>query len=83
MSDEAKALAGHYGRDATINKILPRCYWHGMKKDNLKFIQRCDVCHKNCPKFDKTNAVLHLVPVPSKVMHQIGVDICQLPEAGG
>lgn len=52
-SHKARDLFAHYGRDAINYKILPRDYWHGMKKDILYKAMRG--LSKNCPKFNKTS----------------------------
>src|SRR5436190_24119284 len=30
---------GHFGRDATYNKIAGKYYWKGMKKDNEEYVR--------------------------------------------
>ena len=61
-------------------KISGRFYWHNMINDVREFIAKCDECqrHKAMPK--QISQRLQNIPVPSQVMAQIGVDICNLPE---
>src|SRR5437762_1963245 len=37
---------GHFGKDATHNKISTRFWWKGMYKDIEDYIKRCDSCQK-------------------------------------
>lgn len=82
-SSHAKSMSCHYGRDATYEKISKRYYWNGMLEDVGKFIHECEICQKNCPKFDKSGDTLHSIPIPKEVMQQLGVDLCQLPNVDG
>ena len=77
---KSKAMASHRGRESTYEKMSGRFYWHHMINDVREFIAKCDKCqrHKAMPK--QISQRLQNVPVPSQVMAQIGVDICNLPE---
>src|SRR6266513_4056181 len=37
---------GHFGKDATHNKISTRFWWKGMYKDIEDYIKRCDSCQR-------------------------------------
>src|SRR5438034_2526405 len=37
-------MGGHFGKDATYNKISTRFWWKGMYKDIEDYIKRCDSC---------------------------------------
>ena len=73
-------MASHRGRESTYEKISGRFCWHNMINDVREFFVKCDECqrHKAVPK--KISQRLQNAPVPSQVMAQIGVDICNLPE---
>ena len=40
-------LSGHLGRKKTLQKLLQRFYWFGVKEDVFTWILRCDVCAAN------------------------------------
>ena len=80
---KAKAMASHRGRDTTYQKCSERFFWHNMRGDIAEFVKRCETCQKH-GKMEKSIAPeLQSVPVPSEVMKQIGIDICNLPEVDG
>ena len=64
----ARAMASHCGRDSTIQKISNRFLWHNIKDDVEEFIMKCNQCE------------LHSIIIKTKVMQQIGINICNLPE---
>src|SRR2546430_12539756 len=39
-------MGGHFGKDATHNKINTRFWWKGMYNDIGKYIKRCDSCQR-------------------------------------
>ena len=80
---KAKALSSHSGRISTYDKIVERFYWHTIYEDVDNFIKNCDDCQKHGTMAKNANTQLHPVPVPNKVMKQIGVDLSMLPEANG
>src|SRR6185503_15272943 len=38
--------AGHFGMDATYNKIVQHYYWKGMRKDIEDYVKGCDHCQR-------------------------------------
>ena len=78
----SKALAAHRGRDTTYEKIIARFFWRNIKADVDSFIKECDQCQKQ-GTLKVVSTELHSIPVKSEVMHQIGVDLCNLPEVDG
>ena len=79
---QAKALSSHSGRDATYDKIKERFFWHGIKTDVEKYIAMCHECQK-AGKIKKVSTELQSIPIKSIVMHQVGIDISNLPESNG
>ena len=39
-------LAGHFGRDRTLDLLRRKWYWKGMAKDVELYVQSCDKCNK-------------------------------------
>lgn len=83
VSEEAKALSGHRGRDSTQRLLRRRFFWPNMAHDTRKYISECPVCQMVNPASLKVIPDLHPIPIPSKVMQQIGIDLIQLPEING
>ena len=48
-----------------------------------EFVRRCEMCQKHGKIEKLISPELQSVPVPSEVMKQIGIDICNLPEVDG
>ena len=60
----AGGLAGHFGRDKTIEEVERQFYWPGLKRD-VKIIGHCHQCQlaKHC----KQNVGLYTpFPIPDK-----------------
>jgi len=79
-SDTARWLGSHISIDRTRAKILERFYWKNVGRDVREFILACGRGQKVNPVRKVDVGELHPVPVPSKVMVQIGVDITNLPK---
>ena len=43
-------------------------------------MKSCEICRKQGNLTLKTKNELHSIPIPTAVMKQIGVDLCNLPE---
>ena len=81
-SDHSKAMASHRGKNSTYEKIAQRFCWYNISNNISDFVKKCEQCQKQgdlkSPKAD-----LKPIPIPSTVMKQVGVDICNLPETDG
>ena len=81
-SEHSKEMASHRGKNSTYEKIAQRCFWYNISNDISDFVKKCEQCQKQgdlkSPKAD-----LKPIPIPSTVMKQVGVDICNLPETDG
>ena len=75
-------MPSHYGKDSRYNKIAP-FFWYSIYKDVADFVKKCMTCQKQGSLTLKTKTELHSIPVPTAVMNQISVDICNLPEVDG
>ena len=82
-SSHAKAMASHHGRGSTYNKISARFFWYSIYNDVVDFMKKCMTCLKQESLTLTTKTELHSIPVPTAVMNQIYVDICNLSEVDG
>ena len=80
---EAVALSGYRGRESTYEKVSARFYWHGMVDDVKNYIKTCQKCQQQGKIFKRISPVLQSIPIDTKVMQQVGVDLCNLPEVNG
>ena len=65
-------IAGHLGRDKTIQKIKERFYWKTLWTDVQAYIYQCESCqHANDTKFMKATEPLHPIPIKSEVWNQV------------
>ena len=69
QSTHSKAIASHKARDST--------------SFGIQFIKSCGNCQKKSDLKLKTYSKVHTIPVPSNIMKQVDVDLCELPEADG
>ena len=84
LGDCAKAtsMGSHRGRTLTYEKISERFYWYNISNDVANYIKMCEKCQKH-QSIPKQNSKVQSIPVPSEVMKQIGVNICNLPTVDG
>ena len=82
-NSRSKAMASHRGRESTCQNLSERFFWHGMVNDVKSYIKNCENCQHQSNTFKKNSPQLHSIPVPTGVMKQIGIDICNLPEVDG
>src|SRR5436190_1451732 len=65
------ATEGHFGIDATYNKISEKYYWKGMKEDIKEYIRTCDKCQRRGQKGGEG----YLNPIKvGKAFEMIGID---------
>ena len=76
-------MASHRGRESTYQKLSEIFFWHGMVNDVKNYIKNCENCQHQSNTFKKISTQLQSIPVPTDVMKQIGIDICNLPEVDG
>ena len=71
LEETVKHTSGHPGINKTQEKVSSRFFWPGIKQDVSEYIMTCDRCQR-VKKYalQKTNTVLHNVPVPVKVMNR-------------
>src|SRR5688572_30655655 len=62
---------GHFGIDATYNKISERYYWKGMYNDIKEYIKSCDACQRRGQKGG--NSYLNPIKI-GEPFERIGID---------
>uniref|UniRef100_A0A2N9G4P9 Reverse transcriptase n=1 Tax=Fagus sylvatica TaxID=28930 RepID=A0A2N9G4P9_FAGSY len=69
----AGGLAGHFGRDKTIEEVERQFYWPGLKRDVAKIIGHCRQCQ--LAKHRKQNVGLYTpLPVPDRPWQDVSMD---------
>ena len=81
-SEHAKALSAHRGKNSTYEKIAARFFWYKISADVVDYIRTCEQCQKQ-GDLKSAKSELKSIPVPSQVMKQVGIDICNLPDVDG
>ena len=78
-SEHSKAMTSHRGKNTTYSKVAQRFFWHKMSADINENVKSCEQCQRQgdlkSPKVE-----LKSMPVPSSVLKQVWVDICNLLE---
>jgi len=82
-SKEATALGSHRGRDRTYNVLRFRYSWPLMYNDVEEYCSTCFECQIYNPSMLKIKDELHPVPIPKRVMSQIGIDLSHMPKSKG
>jgi len=83
-SEHDSKIAGHFGRDRTLELVSRNFHWRKMEDDIRKFCNECDNCQrKKAPRHAK-HGLLHLLELASKPWTHISTDfITDLPESTG
>lgn len=63
--------------------VLARFLWYSIINDGADFVKNCETCQKQRSLTLEAKTWLHVIHVPTDVMIQIYVDICNLPEVYG
>ena len=72
-------ISGHFGREATYNRVKDRYYWKNMKKDVEEYVKSCDKCQRRGKPVGKHE--LHSIRT-NEPFERIGIDIVgPLPES--
>ena len=84
VEDTARNTGGHLGINKTCKKITSCFYWPGIKSDVIDYIKGCERCQRvNRSALQKSSLELYNVPIPMKVMSQVGIDLMKLCETDG
>jgi len=83
-SEHDSKVAGHFGRDRTMELISRNFYCQSMEYDIRKFCTKCDNCHRTKAPRHPKHGLLHPLEVPNKPWTHISTDsIRDLPKSGG
>ncbi len=75
-------LAGHVGKDKTIEQVKRRFYWPGMDSDITRYVTSCDACQRNKPSQQAPMGKMMPLPIPTRPGQQWSMDlITQLPRS--
>ena len=71
---------GHIGVNKTSEKISSRYYWPNITLDVRQFCKTCCTCQmkKTHGNLKKSSTEMHPIPVPTKVISQIGIDLMHM-----
>ena len=69
-------------KNIRYKKIPGRFFWHNIAAGINDYVKRFQQCQRQ-GNLKSPKVELKLIPVPSRVMKQVGVDICNLPEVDG
>ena len=73
--------SGHIGINKTIRAVCSRFYWPDISREVRNFINTCRKCQmKKDIAIQKTSTLMHPVPIPIKVMSQVGIDLIKMKE---
>eukprot|EP00731_Ephydatia_muelleri_P038909 Em0983g3a len=67
------STSGHMGKTRTLYRIKERFMWHGMVKDVVSLLSKCDVCQRMNRKLTTGVPVLHPIPVKAP-WYMVGID---------
>ena len=80
----AKGLSGHIGINKTVECIASRFFWPDINGSVCKYVNTCLVCQIVKERsIKKTSRTMTPVPVPPKVMSQIGIDLMMMEPSKG
>jgi len=83
-SEYDSKIAGHLGRDRTMELISRNFYWPKMEDNIRQYCNECDNCERTKAPRHAKHGLLHPLELPSKLWTHISTDfITDLPEASG
>jgi len=73
-------MAGHFGAKKTLEKIMRRYYWKGIKKDTEMYCHDCLKCRRAIAPRHRPYGLLNTLPIPSGPWQDVTMDfITELP----
>jgi len=83
-SEHDSKIAGHFGRDRTLELVSRNFYWPKMEDDIRKYCNECDNCQRTKAPRHAKHGLLHPLELASKPWTHVSTDfITDLPESGG
>jgi len=83
-SEHDSKIAGHFGRDRTMELLSRNFYWPKMEDDVRQYCNECDNCQRTKAPQHAKHGLLHPLELPSKPWTHISTDfITDLPESSG
>jgi len=77
-------VAGHFGRDKTLDLMKRNYYWHNMEEWVRNYVRTCDACQRNKTARHKKYGKQVPLEIPSRPGEQISKDfITDLPNVKG
>jgi hypothetical protein len=84
QSEHDWKVAGHFGRERTLELIFRNFYWVNMERDISKYCSECDICQRTKALRHAKHGLLHLLELACKLWTHISTDfITDLPESKG
>ena len=68
-------LAGHFGRDKTVENVKRRFYWPGMTEDVKRWCETCDQCARRKPGLGMGKFPLQQSMTNKTIIEKIAIDI--------
>lgn len=66
-------FGGHMGKEKLYEKLRSHFYWKNMHKDVAKFIEACQLCHLNKPKY-KFKTPMKITDTPQSIFDTVIID---------
>jgi hypothetical protein len=83
-NDHDSKIAGHFGRDKTLELLSRNFFWPGIDKEVRDYVKSCNSCQRNKASRHKRYGLLHPLEMPSSAWSSISMDfITDLPLSDG
>jgi len=84
QSEHDSKVAGHFGRERTMELLSRNFYWTNMERDIRKYCSECDNCQRTKAPRHANHGLLHRLELACKLWTHISTDfITDLPESDG
>jgi len=84
QSEHDSKVAGHFGRERTVELLSRNFYWTNMERDVRKYCSECDNCQRTKAPRHAKHGLLHTLELACKPWTYISTDfITDLPESEG
>ena len=84
QSEHDSKVAGHFGREQTLELLSRNFYWATMERDVRKYCSECDNCQRTKAPRHAKHGLLHPLELACEQLTHISTDfITDLPESEG